>query len=150
VSGIEPKAGDVWAEDQSTMGFISFDISTLSGIVINEAILKMDGDISGNPSFFNKFWINSIYWGQMSIEDANLGLLNGEGTIIESYPSDGSCDIICSVSKLKEEIQKAINESRPRFQLRIHFSGPYTDEDGHNDEWLYPFDNIKLNIKYMP
>ena len=145
--GRAPGAGDSW-NDKSEMGFISFDISMLSDATINEAILEMDGGIHGDPSFFNKFWINSIYWGPISISDVSSDILKGEGIIIEDYPSDGSCDINCSNPKLKEEIQKYINESKPRFQLRIHFSGPYTDSDGADDEWYYLFDNIKLKIIY--
>ena len=44
--------------------------------------------------------------------------------------------------------KKAIDENKPRFQIRIHFSGPITDNDGSGDNWIYDLNNSSLKIKY--
>jgi len=61
---------------------------------------------------------------------------------VESYDYPG---ITCNVSKLKEELQRAINEGKSRFQIRVRFSGPYTDGDGQADSWRYSQTNVVLN-----
>ena len=141
-------AGDNYL-NKPTMGFISFDISMLSDINIDEAILNLDGWYNGDVSFYNKFWINSIYWGPNPIDTVNRMILTGGGTVIEGYPTtSGNWDIICYNEILLNEIQKAIDENKPRFQIRIHFSGPITDNDGSPDNWIYNLDNSSLKIKY--
>jgi hypothetical protein len=138
--------GDIYAGDSSSnkpcMGFVSFDISDLGGSTIEAASLKFSGvSQSGVPlSFLYRLKINVLDWGAEPITQSDFGL---DGVLVASYDSP---NITCNVSKLKEELQKAIDEDRSRFQIRIHFSGPYTDNDDEYDGWGYSQGNVGLNV----
>jgi hypothetical protein len=138
--------GDIYAGDSSgnkpCMGFISFDISNLGGNTIKSASLKFSGaSQSGVPlSFLYRLKINILDWGAEPITQSDFGL---DGVLVASYDSP---NITCNVSKLKEELQKAVDEGKSRFQIRIHFSGPYTDDDDEADGWGYSQGNVGLNV----
>ena len=134
------------------MGFASFDISSLSGVSINRAILDL-GPISelGDVSFFNKFYITSIYWGAKKITNVSISILEGEGSVIGQVDNPSGYEdsaVWSDTPDLIKEIQKAINEGKPRFQIRIHFSGPITDNDGEFDIWSFKRENISLKVFY--
>jgi hypothetical protein len=138
--------GKIYAGDSSgnkpCMGFVSFDISDLGGNTIESASLKFSGVSQyGVPlSFLYRLKINILDWGAEPITQSDFRL---DGVLVASYDSP---NITCNVSKLKEELQKAVNEGKSRFQVRIHFSGPYTDYDNQADGWEYSQSNVGLNI----
>lgn len=137
--------GDIYSGDSGNdypcAGFISFDISDLGGSTVQSASMTFSGAAeSGNPlEVFKKLNINVLDWGA---EPITQGDFESVGIFIENYDSPG---ITCNVSKLKEELQDAINEGKSRFQIRIRFSGPYTDNDGQSDGWGYSQNNINLS-----
>ena len=146
-NGCAPAAGDT-ENNRSLVGYMSFNISSLVDVTVNEATLELRPYKQGNTSFFGNFYLNSIYWGPKEISEAG-SVLSSEGIIIgDGYPSAGSGTITCTHGDLKREIQKAINDGKPRFQIRIHFSGSYTDNDNSEDSWTYMFDNINLTVEY--
>ena len=51
--------------------------------------------------------------------------------------------------KLEEEIQRAINDGKSRFRLRVYFSGKFTDNDGEYDFITLFLDHTTLNIEYF-
>jgi hypothetical protein len=122
-------------------GFISFDISGLGGSIVESASLTLSGaSISGDPLEFLKMLnINVLDWGAEPITQSDF---ESVGIFVASYNSPG---ITCNVSKLKEELQRAINEGKSRFQIRIRFGGPYTDGDGQADGWGYSQTSVVLN-----
>jgi len=132
-------AGDS-AGNKPCGGFVSFDISNLGGSTVESASLTFSSaQVSGDPlSFFYPLKINVLDWGAESITQGDFELV---GIFIASYDSS---NITCSVSKLKEELQNAINEGKSRFQIRIRFSGPFTDDDGRADGWEYSQSNVNL------
>jgi len=145
--GTTYNSGNVYAGDSENnkpcMGFISFDISGLSGSIVESASLTFSGAIvSGDPLFltYRILYINVLDWGARPITQNDFML---DGILVASYNSP---NITCNVSKLKEELQKAINEGKSRFQIRIHFSGPYTDNDNKDDGWKYSQSNVNLNV----
>lgn len=148
--GVTSSGGDLYAGDSENnkpcSGFISFDISTLTGRTIGSAALTLrDASVSGDPlGFFDTSWINVLDWGAEPINQNDFKLT---GIAVASYSSPS---ITCNVSKLKEEIQKAINAGRSRFQIRIHFGGAYTDDDNNNDGWGYSQSKVNLNITISP
>ncbi|MBA7585484.1 hypothetical protein ES708_27467 [subsurface metagenome] len=104
-----------------------------------------DASVSGDPlGFFDTFWINVLDWGAEAINQNDFNLT---GIAVASYSSPG---ITCNVSKLKEEIQKAINAGKSRFQIGIHFSGAWTDNDNNDDGWGYTQSKVNLNITISP
>ena len=148
--GVTSSGGGLYAGDSENnkpcSGFISFDISSLGGRTIEAAVLTLSGaSISGDPlGFFDTLWVNVLDWGAEPINQNDFALT---GIAVASYDSP---NITCNVSKLKEEIQKAINAGKSRFQIRIHFGGAYTDDDGNNDGWGYSQSKINLNITMSP
>ena len=138
--------GDVYSGDSNSnkpcSGFISFDISGLAGKTVDSATLTFsNSSVSGDPlSFFESLWINVLDWGAEPIVQNDFNL---SGVPISSYSTP---NITCNVSKLAEELQKAINAGKPRFQIRIHFSGPYTDGDNSSDGWRYTQGNVNMNV----
>ena len=137
---------DVWGgEEGGTQGFISFDITSLVSAKIEDAVLTMTcSAIREDPSGFNKFYIGSLYWGekQPNIEEYDSAI----DRKIAEYPSSGNGNITCDNTVLKEEIQKAINLGRSRFQLKVYFSGSNINNQG--DLRLYEKSDIALNVKY--
>lgn len=143
-SGGAVYAGDS-AGNKSCMGFISFDIRTLSGKTINTATLTFSNMIThGSPfgGLFDAFWINVAGWGDRAITQNDFNL---PGVAVQSFTTS---NIICTANKLKSELQTAITSGKPRFQIRVHFSGPLTNSDGVMDGWEYAQTSINLNVKY--
>jgi len=122
-------------------GFISFDISDLSGSIVESASLTLNGaSILGDPlEFLKRLNINVLEWGAEPITQDDF---KSVGIFVESYNSP---NITCNVSKLKEELQGAINEGKSRFQIRVRFSGPYTDDDDQDDGWKYSQASVVLS-----
>jgi len=137
--------GNVYAGDSTNnkpcMGFISFDITGLSGKTVVSASLTFSGAaVHDNPlSYLDSLWINVVEWGAGPIVQGDFYLM---GVAVQSF-TDPS--ITCSTETLKSELQKAINAGKSRFQIRVHFSGPCTDNDSKQDGWEYAQANINLN-----
>ena len=150
LGGVTSSGGDLYAGDSANNkpcnGFISFDISGLSGKTIESAVLTFsDASVSGDPlGFLDTLWVNVLDWGAEPINQNDFSL---SGVLIASYDTP---NITCNVSKLKEELQKAINAGRSRFQIRIHFGGAYTDNDNSDDGWGYSQSKVNLNIIISP
>ena len=140
--------GNVYAGDSANnkpcVGFISFDITGLAGKTINTATLTLSSAaIQGNPlEYLDYFWINVADWGAEPITQNDFNLT---GIAIQNFNSP---DVTCTADKLKSELQKAINGGKSRFQIRVHFAGPYTDNDSSRDGWEYTQSNVNLNVKF--
>jgi hypothetical protein len=139
--------GNVYAGDSAgnkpCVGFISFDISGLSGKTVDAATLTFSNvSVSGNPfEYLDSYWINVVEWGVEPIVQNDFNLT---GIAIQNFNNPS---ITCTAGKLKSELQKAINGGKSRFQIRVHFSGPYTDNDNSKDGWEYSQSSINLNVK---
>ena len=141
--------GNVYAGDSSSnkpcVGFISFDITPLAGKTITAARLTFTGSsVQGSPlSYCDSFWLNAADWGAEPITQSDFNL---PGIAIQSFTSP---DITCNADKLKSEIQNAINSGKVRFQIRVHFAGPYTNNNSAKDGWEYAQQSINLNVSYQ-
>lgn len=144
--GTTYNGGNIYAGDSVNNkrcgGFISFDITGLGGKTVESASLSLSGaSVLGDPlSSFYMLNINVLDWGARPITQDDFKI---DGIFVSSYNSP---NITCNVLKLKEELQKAINAGKSRFQIRIHFSGPYTDNDSQEDGWGYSQSNVNLNV----
>ncbi|HAJ95722.1 MAG TPA: hypothetical protein DCP02_05765 [Actinobacteria bacterium] len=142
-SGIFP--GEGLADEVTTMGFISIDITSLASTNLEDAVLTMNClEIYGDTSAFNKFYIGSLYWGEKrpGIEEYDSAI----NRKIAEYPSSGNGNITCDNPVLKEEIQKAINQGKSRFQLKVYFSGSNINDQ--RDGRYYSKSDIILAVKY--
>ncbi len=139
--------GNIYAGDSPTnkpcAGFLSFDISNLGGKNVNNAVLVFSfGSVYGNPlEYADAFWINIVSWGPRAITQSDFTLM---GVAVQSFATPS---VTCAAEKLKTELQKAINSGKSRFQIRVHFSGPYTDNDDNRDGWEYLQNNVNLTIE---
>jgi len=133
------------SNDGPCRAYISFDITKLSGATIESATLTFNLSRElGNPTFIEKFCIDEVYWGKRKIISDDCYL---EGHLIEEYIGP---NVNCKADNLKTELQKAIDDKRPRFQIRIRHSGELTDGDGATDGWLYKQSGINLDMNYIP
>jgi hypothetical protein len=135
-----------WAgPDNTSMGFISFNISSLSGVKIEDAIFSMDcTEIEGDPSGFSKFHIGTLSWGERmpGIEEFNSPI----NVKVGEYPSSGDGNIVCQNDVLRQEIQKAVDQGKSRFQLKVYFSG--SNINGQSDIRKYSKSRIILDVAY--
>jgi len=136
-------AGDSGSNKQ-VFGFISFDISSLSGRTIQSANAVFSlSQQWGNPiDVFDQLALNELYWGPRAIQNSDAF---SSGNFLQL---SGTSTFSCSNAALKTALQNAINAGRPRFQLRIHFTGPMTGNPGAWDGWEYQQSNVKLSITY--
>ena len=138
--------GNVYAGDSENnkpcMGFISFDITGLSGkTVVSAELTFSSAAVYDNPlSYLDSSWVNVVEWGAEPIVQGDFNLT---GIAIQSFTNPA---ISCSAQSLKAELQNAVNAGKQRFQIRVHFSGPYTDNDGKKDGWEYSQSDINLNV----
>jgi len=127
-------------------GYVSFDISGLSGAKIqNAAVSFICSKGYGDPlSVFDMLCLSEYYWGPRPIDWQDIFFFSD---LITTYTI---ATFGCDDPALKSAIQENINSGKPRFQLYIHFSGDMTDGDHVADGWEYSQDNIKLKITYIP
>ncbi|MES0341452.1 MAG: putative Ig domain-containing protein [Candidatus Humimicrobiaceae bacterium] len=126
-------------------GFISFDITGLSGASIDSATLTFDTYTSlGDPIAFTPLWISSVNWEPGPIVPADFNL---SGDLIQSFSTPG---FTCNVSNLTLYLQNAINGGRDRFQIMLFFTGMMSDSDGSFDIWGYRDNTVNLNVTYTP
>lgn len=129
-------------------GFLSYDISSLSGKIIVSATMEFnDFFVSGNPaSIIEKIWLEAVDWGSGNIQSP--GDYSIAGILLGEYEPP---TFICSNEKLKNELQKAINAGRDRFQVRLCHKGPKTDFDNFSDYFVYGGTyEVRFNVTYIP
>ena len=139
----------IFAGDSTTnkicRGYMSYDITSLSGVIVTDTTLTYTiGPVYGTPTFGN-LWVGIVDWGAepLVVSDFNLG-----GVGIESF---STASFTCSNQKLIDELQKAINDGKSRFQVRIHFASGTSDGNGSWDGWSYLKHQVILNVVYtMP
>jgi len=137
-----PYIGDT-DTNQPVKGFISFDITGLSGAEVVYVHLALGNEIPAgdNPSeLIEAVWLEVVDWGNGQIEynDYNLnGIL-----VMESENPNFSC----VDGRLIDELRKAITDGKERLQLRIRHKGFSSDNDNMADGWSYQ--NIKLWVTY--
>jgi hypothetical protein len=128
-----------------TKGFISFDITSLAGAVVEKATLSMERvSHDGDPSGFLPLWIGAVSWEPGNLEQNDYDL---PVSPIESYIAS---NFLTSAPKLKLYLQNAIDAGNDRFQLVMFFTGMAADNDNNADYWGYQDYKINLNIEYTP
>jgi hypothetical protein len=136
--------GDSGNLNYEARGFISFDISQLSGATIESA--KISGKSSmvyGTPiAKYGPLIIKAVYWGARAIstEDFNL-----DGIEITNNSKNNFSK---SPEVLKDDMQKVVNSGINRYQLCFYFEMPQADGDGEVDDIQYPLENIDLTVTY--
>jgi hypothetical protein len=125
-------------------GFISFDISQLSGATIESA--KISGKSSmvyGTPiAKYGPLIIKAVYWGARAVSPDDFNLDGIEIT------NNSKNNFSKSPEVLKDDLQKVVNSGINRYQLCFYFEMPQADGDGEVDDIQYPLENIDLSVTY--
>jgi hypothetical protein len=136
-------AGD-YAGIEEVRGFASFDISGISGANIIEASIKATSlEKFGEP--FNNYGpiiIKGVYWGPIKI---NPSFFDIDGIELANYSAK---TFTINNSILIDDLQSAINDGSPRYQICLYFEMNQTNGDNIQDCLAYAWDGITLHVTY--
>jgi len=137
-----PYIGDS-ERNNSVRGFISFDISGYSEIIVTGARLDIENYLTnGSPTpLIEKIWVGVVDWGVGPIELSDYDL---QERLIWEYHGPL---VYCASEELKNELQTVLDDGKPRFQVRIRHKGFQSNNNGIWDGWRYQ--TIKLVIQYV-
>jgi len=147
----EPGAGQgipstVLAGDTSTnflaRGYLSFDISSLSGKTINSATLNLSSCSAAQNPFTSLagIWVGELQYA-LPLDQTDYDLAGTGVVLLNSVPGSGI--------DVKSFVQTRATEGRARFQIRLHPAGP-SDLDGQADYLTCNPGSVTLTIQYQP
>ena len=141
--GNYPYVGDS-DNNKPVRGYFSYDISGLSGIaVVGAEFGDPDYLQNGDPyTLIEGVWLEVVDWGNDSL---NINDYYLQGTLIKEF--SGVTIGGFSNSSLDEELKKAVDAGKTRFQLRIRHKGYQTNNNLLWDGWRYT--KYKLSIQYI-
>lgn len=133
-------AGDTSANDIAR-GFMSFDISTLSGKTIQNASLALGScSTMQNPfTSLSGIWVGEVQY-PLPLDQADYNIA-GTGIV--------NLNAIPSPIDVKTNVQARVTEGKSRFQIRLHPAGP-SDSDGQADYMSCSAGSVTLTITYNP
>ncbi|MBI5951659.1 MAG: hypothetical protein HY865_08375 [Chloroflexi bacterium] len=134
-------AGDTGSNDIAR-GYMSFDISTLSGKTIKSASLALAGCSSMQDPFTGSLagiWVGEVQYA-LPLDQSDYNISGTGIVLLTSLP--GPIDV-------KSYVQTRATEGKARFQIRLHPSGP-TDNDGVADYMSCNAGSVTLTISYQP
>jgi len=135
-------AGDT-SSDYLARGFMSFDISSLSGKTVTAATLDLSscspvqdpfGDLSG-------IWVGEVQYA-LPLDQSDYNISGSGIELLNSLPG-GSIDV-------KSYVQTRVTEGKSRFQIRLHPSSGTSNGDGQADYMTCSASGPKLSITYQP
>lgn len=142
-------SGNVYAGDgesnQYFNGYISFDISDLGDVEVISAALIMnnEGAWRGEP-FLGSLRLGVLDYGTgaLSSSDGNIG-----AEMLVQFPNTVTT-IDYHESNLLNKLQDKIDAENPRFQIKVYWSNPHSDDDSDPDGLMYTPSGISLRIRY--
>lgn len=123
-------------------GYMSFDISSLSGKTVTAAAL----DLSSCAAMQNPFaglagiWVGEVQYA-LPLDQSDYNISGSGIQLLNSLPGS-SIDV-------KSNVQTRATEGKSRFQIRLHPAGP-SDADGQADYITCDASGPKLTITYQP
>jgi hypothetical protein len=137
-------AGDGPAND-SRSGYISFDITSLAGKTVQSAALTMSPAIeSGDRSSFGVLWIGTLDYGTGPLQDSDRSI---PAQRLATFPNSVTA-ISYDGESMKTALQSRIDAGNPRFQLKMYWSRPSSNDNGNEDGLGYLPGNISLRVQY--
>jgi hypothetical protein len=133
-------AGDTGSNDMAR-GFMSFDISAMSGKTINSAALDLTGCSVVRDPFGNLsgIWVGEVQFGAtLDQSDYNV---SGTGIQLLNAAPVSTIDV-------KSYVQTRASASEPRFQIRLHPSAGSSNNDNLAD--YMSCSAPKLTVTYQP
>lgn len=134
-------AGDT-GSNEIARGYMSFDISTLSGKTIKSASLALAGCSAMQDPFTGSLagiWVGEVQYA-LPLDQSDFNIA-GTG-IVQLTSLPGPIDV-------KSYVQTRATEGKARFQIRLHPAGP-TDNDGAADYMSCNANSVTLTINYQP
>jgi len=122
--------GDSGSDNIECRGYISFDISELSGSTISEASIVATSEAKyGSPyEKYGPMIIKAIYWGANPI---NPSVRDLDGVELANFFQQKDFTIDNEI--LKADLQNAVNSGSERYQITLYFEMNGTDGDGIGD-----------------
>lgn len=123
-------------------GFVSFDISSLTGRTVYDVVLVFGNPIQwGDPaSLISLISLEVVDWGNDALELEDYFLL---GTLLGTYSNP---NFFSAAGLLPAKLQDAIDSGKDRFQIRISSTGLLTNNNNATDAWGYPVDSVSLSV----
>jgi hypothetical protein len=134
-------AGDT-GSNEIARGYMSFDISTLSGKTIKSASLALAGCSAMQDPFTGSLagiWVGEVQYA-LPLDQSDYNIAGTGIVLLNALP--GPIDV-------KSYLQTRTTEGKARFQIRLHPSGP-TDNDGAADYMSCNANSVTLTISYQP
>jgi hypothetical protein len=134
-------AGDT-SSNELARGFMSFDISTLSGKTIKSASLALAGCSAMQDPFTGSLagiWVGEVQYA-LPLDQSDYNIAGTGIVLLNSLPAP---------IDLKSYVQARATEGKARFQIRLHPAGP-TDNDGSADYMSCNASSVTLTISYQP
>lgn len=150
-SGAAPVHGTMLAGDTSTnvlaRAFMSFDISDISNKTIVSANLDLTScgvlrdPFSPHNTGLDGIWVGEVQY-TLPLDQADYGI-SGTGVQLLSAKPNSSIDV-------KSYVQSRVNQSKSRFQIRLHPN--YANSNGNNlADYMSCGSGVpKLNVTYQP
>jgi hypothetical protein len=135
--------------DRYVNGYISFNITYLAGVeVISATLVMVPGREYGDRSYLGNLRIGTLDYGTapftlpgcLSIRDIPVELL-------VEFPNSIT-DINYSGDELANALQEKIDAESDRFQLKLYWTHPHTNEDGNEDGLGYYMNGTYLVVQY--
>ncbi len=145
-SGIAVVQGTILAGDTGSnhlaRGYMSFDISSLSGKTVTSAALDLGSCSQAQDPFGSLagIWVGEVQYA-LPLDQSDYNI-SGTGIQLLNALPGGSIDV-------KALLQARITEGKSRFQIRLHPAGA-TDGDGQADYMSCGGGTPKLNVTYQP
>jgi hypothetical protein len=123
-------------------GYMSFNISALSGTTIISAQLDLTGcTVTNNPfGGLSGIWVGEVQYG-LPLEQASYNIA-GTGIVLLNSAPAAPIDV-------KTYVQNRVTEGKSRFQIRLHPAGP-SNANGTADYFSCGATTPKLTITYQP
>jgi len=146
-AGLAVVTGTILAGDTDSnfiaRGYMSFDISSLSGKTVSAATL----DLSSCAAMQNPFggtlagiWVGEVQYA-LPLDQSDYNISGNGIQLLSSLPGS-SIDV-------KSSVQTRVTEGKSRYQIRLHPAGP-SDADGQADYITCSASGPKLTITYQP
>ena len=138
--------GTILAGDTSSnfiaRGFMSFDISSLSGKTVTAANLDLSSCTAMQDPFAGLagIWVGDVQYA-LPLDQTDYDVPGSGIKLLTSLPG--------STIDVKANLQTRATEGKSRFQIRLHPAGP-SDTDGQADYITCGASGPKLTITYQP
>lgn len=146
-SGLAVVHGTILAGDTGTnylaRGYMSFDISSLSGKTIVSAALDLSSCSQMQDPFGSLagIWVGEVQYA-LPLDQTDYNIAGTGIQLLNALPGATTIDV-------KGLLQTRVTEGKSRFQIRLHPAGP-TDNDGQADYITCGAGTPKLTVTYQP